>query len=393
MTSENRIQPGKKTWLQRFRHSVVGIFIGILLFAGAFPLHYWNEGHTLDSLKVLNEGKDQVVDIDAENYIAANNDKLIHATGFATTKESIVDPAFNLSVNALKYRRIVKIYQWVELVVATEEREPGQIRQPRKLVYYEKRWVSGLVRSGNFQQQVTHHNSGFLPFTDTHLYAHTVNFGEYFLESELSSQINNYTKFNFSQENKGGPDPRLLFVPYQGGYYRGNNPSQPEIGDIKVSFEIVRPETVSIVGRQNGHVLSAYKTKSDGNINLLRIGNYSAEQMFDQSFAKLNLTTWLRRLGGLLMMTIGLNLIQVPLSAISKIIPFAGNSVAIANGWACFLVALALSFAIIANVWIAYRPMLSYLLLALALLSFVFAAMRAATVERQKFARSRVHVH
>ena len=46
-----------KGWLERIGESIKGVVAGLVLFLGAFPLLWWNEGRSVQTYKSLQEGR------------------------------------------------------------------------------------------------------------------------------------------------------------------------------------------------------------------------------------------------------------------------------------------------------------------------------------------------
>ena len=53
--------------------SFAGICIGLLLFLGAFPLLWWNEGRAVDAYQAIQEGRKIVVPISSTSMDPLNN--------------------------------------------------------------------------------------------------------------------------------------------------------------------------------------------------------------------------------------------------------------------------------------------------------------------------------
>ena len=51
-----------KSWFSRIGQAIVGVGVGLLLVAAAFPLLWWNEGRAVHRLRSLEEGARLVVD-------------------------------------------------------------------------------------------------------------------------------------------------------------------------------------------------------------------------------------------------------------------------------------------------------------------------------------------
>uniref|UniRef100_UPI004056629F TMEM43 family protein n=1 Tax=Candidatus Electrothrix sp. TaxID=2170559 RepID=UPI004056629F len=143
----------------------------------------------------------------------------------------------------------------------------------------------------------------------------------------------------------------------------GNDPSSPQIGDVRIQFESVAPTEVSIVAQQSGSGLRPYHAQAGGDIELLQVGMHTAEAMFQKAQTDNKILTWALRVVGFLVMMIGLSLIFKVFSVLADVIPFLGNIVEAGTGFIAFLLAAVLSLITIAVAWIVFRPLLAIILL------------------------------
>src|SRR6185436_7703500 len=90
------------SWFDRIKESFKGILVGLAFFAGSFPLLWWNEGRAVKTEKSLNEGQGAVISVPSDKVNPANNMKLVHLSGKATTSETLTDPDFLISANEIK---------------------------------------------------------------------------------------------------------------------------------------------------------------------------------------------------------------------------------------------------------------------------------------------------
>ncbi|MCI5131023.1 MAG: hypothetical protein D3904_05740 [Candidatus Electrothrix sp. EH2] len=153
---------------------------------------------------------------------------------------------------------------------------------------------------------------------------------------------------------------------WEGGFYLGNDPSSPQIGDVRIQFEFVPPVQVSIVAQQSGSRLKPYHAQAGGDIELLQVGEHSAEAMFQKAQTDNKILTWILRAAGFLLMMIGLSMIFKVFSVLADVLPFLGNIVEAGTGFIAFLLAAVFSLITIAIAWIVFRPLLGILLLAVA---------------------------
>ena len=84
-----------ESWFGRIGGALKGIVFGVLLIAIAFFVLFKNEGRAVNRYKTLKEGAGIVVSVGSEAVDSANEGKLIHLTGLATTDEILKDPAYS----------------------------------------------------------------------------------------------------------------------------------------------------------------------------------------------------------------------------------------------------------------------------------------------------------
>jgi hypothetical protein len=99
---------------------------------------------------------------------------------------------------------------------------------------------------------------------------------------------------------------------------------------------------------------------------MLSDGILSADQMFQAAKARNAMITWLVRLGGFVVMWIGMMMLVRPLRVVADVLPFAGELVGFASGLIMLLVAGVVSLVTISIAWLVYRPVLGIGLLVLA---------------------------
>lgn len=163
-----------------------------------------------------------------------------------------------------------------------------------------------------------------------------------------------------------------------GFFYFGEKASAPQIGDSRVSFELVKPGTFSIMAAQLGKTFEAYPTKAGDMISFIESGSVSAETMFKSATSTNTFITWLARVGGFLLMSFGFMALMRPLSILGSVVPFIGNIIGMGTGLISFVLAGAISLVVIAIAWIVVRPVLGITLLVLAIGAFIYSRKLAA---------------
>ncbi len=161
------------------------------------------------------------------------------------------------------------------------------------------------------------------------------------------------------------------------GFYFGADPNAPQIGDVRVTFEIVEaPRPASVVSQQNGDSFVPYQAKT-GAVELLSNKIDTAEAMFAQAKRGNATTGWILRLVGFAMMFFGFGAIFKPLDVLADIVPFLGSLVALGTGLVSFALALCGSLTTIAVAWLWFRPLIAVPLLVAAVGSLVWLFAKA----------------
>ena len=176
---------------------------------------------------------------------------------------------------------------------------------------------------------------------------------------------------------EAGPAPARAdgFTPHDGGFYLGTSPSNPAIGDVRVRFEWVPLGPVSVIARQQGANLEPYRTGAGTSIDMISLGEHSAQMMFEQAEAANRLMAWLLRAGGFVLILVGFNLIFAPLGVLADVLPILGRIARMGTGLVSFLLAVPLALVTIAIAWLAARPLMAIALIAVAMV-FALGLMR-----------------
>ncbi len=223
---------------------------------------------------------------------------------------------------------------------------------------YTKVWSPFLINSDDFKSS-QYPNPSNVPYSAHSLQADNISFGAFSFPASLTQRMTNFRKLELEPTSISNPLDNTNVIPHDGGYYVGDDPANPQIGDMKIHFETVEPATVSVVAQQSNNTLQSYTTQSGGKILLLEYGVVSQGEMFKTALESNTILTWIIRFGGLMLMTIGLSLLLRPLSVLADVVPLFGNIVEAGTGLIAFLMAAAFTMATIAFAWLWFRPLLS----------------------------------
>lgn len=366
-----------ESWGTRLGKSIKGVLVGLGLFILGFPVLFWNEGNSVRTAKALDEGEGACVSLESNERVDPEMEgRLVHLSGKADTKDVLTDEVFGVSATALALKRKTEMYQWRENCETKEEKNAGGSVTTTKTYTYERVWSERPIDSKSFKE-AGHENPGAVEFPSREQRAERVSFGAHRLSERQIARIGGAKAFDFpagfscrvarvQMQGEGG----VIYVPNRATRDNEKNvrnvAAEPRIGDMRVSFSVIYPHEISVVALQRGDTFAGYTAKTGKTVDLLADGVVSAAQMFADARDANTLLTWALRIGGFLLMFVGLSMALKPLSVLADVLPFFGNLVAMGTGLAAGLVSLVCSLVTIAVAWIFYRPVLGVLLLAAA---------------------------
>ncbi len=355
----------EQSWLSRLFGSIKSVFVGIILFLIAFPLLFWNEGRAVRTAKSLSEGSQAVVSVASDTVDGANEGKLVHMTGEATTKDVLSDATFGVTVPAIKLTRKAEMYQWQEEKKSETRTKLGGGTETVTNYTYKAGWSPSLIDSSAFKNPEGHQNPDAMPVKGDTWTARTVTLGAFTLSPAQVDQLSNAETLRAEEKTSATLPRRAKYD--DGGYYIGADASTPVVGDERITFQVVRPATVSIVGTQVGNTFEPYHAEAGDTILLVSDGTVSADGMFKEAQSENAVLTWILRGAGFLLMLIGLVLIFSPLGVVADVVPFVGSLLRAGTGLFSFMMAACLSLVTIAIAWVVYRPLIGVTLLLVAL--------------------------
>ena len=367
--ANNYTEVTHQSYLSRVGNAFKGIICGLLLLAGAFILLFSNEGCSIKRYHALNEGQGSVISVPADAVDPDNEGRLIHVSGTVVTDETLTDATFGVSAQGLVLKRDVSMYQWKEDKEEEEEKNAGGSTTTTTTYSYHKIWSDRPINSDNFRYSAGHKNPT-MPYGGKQYVAQQARLDGFRLPADLVRRIDNDQSLTVSLDSLPVSLKENIQL-HNGGYYLGNNPINPAVGDLKITFRLVPPSDASIVARQTGDSFSAYHTDTGGDLLLLETGLHDAAAMFKSAHRSNAALTWLLRLLGFVLMWAGLALVLNPLSVLADVVPLIGNIVGIGTGLVAGVIALALSLMTIAVSWLYHRPLFSAVLIGVAVVAVV----------------------
>ncbi|XP_068837765.1 transmembrane protein 43 isoform X8 [Capricornis sumatraensis] len=350
----NKSQPG---FLERLSETSGGMFVGLTTFLVSFYLIFTNEGRALKTATSLAEGLSLVVSPSSIHSVAPENEgRLVHIIGALRTSKLLSDPNYGVHLPAVKLRRHVEMYQWVEREESREYTEDGQVKMERKYSYNTE-WRSEVVNSRNFDREIGHKNPSAMAVESFTATAPFVQIGRFFLSAGLIDKVDNFKTLSLSKLE----DPHVDIIRRGDYFYHSENPKYPE---------------VTVIARQRGDQLVPYTTKSGDTLLLLHHGDFSAEEVFRREQKSNSLKTWGLRAAGWVAMFMGLNLMTRILYTLVDWFPIFRDLVNIGLKAFAFCVATSLTLLTVAAGWLFYRPLWALGIAGLALVPIIVARTR-----------------
>ena len=362
----------KEGWGSRLGGSIKGVLVGLGLLVAGFPVLFWNEGNSVKVAKALDEGEGACIAVESNATVDPEMEgKLVHMSGKADTKDVLADDVFGISATAIRLERKVEMYQWCENEETHEKKNMGGSVTRTTTYTYEKKWCDDLIDSGKFKES-GHENPSAFEFPSAEQIASNVKFGAFRLNERQVNRIGCAREYAFppgftSKVDRVRLSGTTMYVPNADTRNNVLNNrdvvGQPRIGDMRIVFKVTYPHEISIVAKQHGDTFVGYTAKTGKKVDLLADGVEDAAEMFASARANNSFITWLLRLGGFLLMFIGISCILKPLSVLADVLPILGDIVELGMGLVAFVLALILSLVTIAVAWLFYRPVLAILLL------------------------------
>ncbi|NXR99494.1 TMM43 protein, partial [Oxylabes madagascariensis] len=219
------------------------------------------QGRALRTAKSLDEGLSLVVPLDSIHSISQQNEgRLVHLAGALSTSKPLFDPSYGLSIQAVKLKRNVEMYQWVEYEDSQEYEENGEIKKETKYSYK-------FDHNSGTNQGLSLFLSAMAVESFTAV-SPNVQVGGFVLSKGLVDKIDDFKQLSLSHLE----DPHVDVTRRGDYFYHSDNPRSPEVGDLRVSFfyaglsgddpHLGSAARVTVIARQRGDQLVPYHTKS-----------------------------------------------------------------------------------------------------------------------------------
>lgn len=362
-------------WLDKLGNSCLGAILGLVLFLGSFVLLVWNEG----KINVATVAQ-SAIDVSAIVDSSMAQSKLVSVTGQIATKSPLGDDRFLLPGKYVVVDRTVEMYAWHENKDTETQKKIGGSETKVTTYTYETRWTTSPEKSNNFKYSQNHQNPP-KAIPDQLFKVAEARVGRYTLDMNGFNRVNGRRSSCDSTSSvlewgHGG----TIYIPKSGylqlttqnsqvrgrglltnGYiFQGNGlPKSPQIGDIRVCYSVLPVNTeVTVFGRLDQNRITPYLHRQTPIYRLLPgTRNTAIATLTDEH----NLWTWIFRVGGFLMMWVGLVLMGSPLSTFLDVIPIVGSFAEALTGVASLVAAFVLSSVTILTAMLMNHPIALFL--------------------------------
>ena len=378
----------------RVGSSFRGIGAGFMMFLAGTALLWWNEGRVVKTDKMLNEAESKTEALETIDRVDPEmNGKLVYAFGLADTKDSLQDTQFGVGATAIKLKRQVEYYQYVEESHSETKDKLGGKQETVTTYTYKEAWTSSPVQSSQFHDPAYQTKNYVLNTAESDSWqAEKVTFGAFVLSENQIRSISGDQPVDLTIDSArieawqkdirqtlrvkfGGSTENINAVHVsQNQLYFGINPSSPNIGDVRITWTKVLPAKVTIIAKQTGNTFTNFKAKNGKTFSTLQMGVRDAEEIYQGAHDSNHMMMWIFRIIGIVLVISGLKGIFAFIETILKVVPFVANIIGWGVGVVCTVIGIAWSLIIIAIAWLFYRPIIGIALLAIAgFLVWVFA--------------------
>jgi hypothetical protein len=207
----------------------------------------------------------EVTDVGTTGSRDALHGSMVRVAGPIDVIEAPRDPDFNLSVPTPVLVRHVEMFQWREVRIGDS-------------VHYEVDWVDHPVDARGFMHPAGHANPGGFPVSGKQFDAGLVQVGGFALGPELLHALPGTVQVT--------PDIRHLpanlaasFSSYQRWLVTSADPGHPKLGDVRVSWDAVPLQTVTLFARLDGDRLVPAADAADGKGYDVQVGDRTLSEV------------------------------------------------------------------------------------------------------------------
>ncbi|MDI1282494.1 TMEM43 family protein [Brevundimonas sp.] len=387
------------SWFSRVGSAFGGVIFGLILILGSIGALSWNEGRAIKTIKGLKEGARLVVEAPIRPIDAASDQTLVHVSGPVVVTTPLTDEAFGVTATGVRLVRNVEMYQWQETSTSETRTKLGGGEETVTTYSYSKDWSGGGNDSSAFAQQAGHENPPF-DIEGATVTAQDATLGDFRLSENVIDGIGGATTLPITPAQRESiimavgddrpvrisqnhiylgqpgapvqvqvPTPTPVPAPVANDTATAGGPvaapaapvSQsaltPQVGDVRIAFELTPAAVISVVARQSGDGFLPYRATNGEEMLLVDDGNVPAADMFAGAQTTNQIITWLIRVAGIVAMMTGFSMLFAPLGVLGDVLPLFGTIIRMGTGLVGFVLAMVIGSITIALSWMVFRPL------------------------------------
>ncbi|MDR1869409.1 MAG: TMEM43 family protein [Treponema sp.] len=358
LTKVGNVVTKKNNMGSRFLNSFGAIFSGLAVAFICLISLACNESCSVKAIRAYDEFGKNLIETGSAQINPGNNGKLVAIRG-SLSFSPVTDPAYRITANSFVLQRYVEMYQW-------QEEKRGSSTDAEVTYTYTGAWRSTSVNSSRFVDQ-SYANKPWpsdSAFQNGSVYADDAKLGDFRITPE---QLSNLRADIVLKIPESTPLPSGFSRSSDGQYIHNGNLSDPQTGDLRISFRSSEETRASMLGQQQGDAIVSYTAKNGTRIDRLFSGERSGAEMVGQLQAENSVMTWFLRIFLTVLVCLGFSMLLSPVKLLLSIIPFLGKYLGKATKAIAqvigTIVGVTLSLLVIAISWIAVRPLVGIPLL------------------------------
>ena len=332
-----------------------GILGGIIFLIVGIGILWSNEGRTVKTQAAIGEATKSFIQVKSEKVDSKNEGKLIATKGKINidSASELKDDTFGINVKAVKLKRNVEMYQWDEKCTTNDD--------DKTTCSYEKVWDDDIIDSEDFKE-AGHTNPTDMLYTSEEYIADNVKLGAFTLPNELIGSLKyDKTKTNDDLTAEYNNSKESFKID---GKYLTNVKEEPQIGDIRISYQYTTVKDASVLAVQTDDTFEAFTSKKGKDIYTIVEGNKTGVQILENMTHANKTIKWGLRILGIVFVIGGFSSMFGFITTLADKVPVLGKIVSGATSIVSTLLGLGLSLIVIAIAWFRFRPILSIILLA-----------------------------
>jgi len=202
----------------------------------------------------------------------------------SSVNRAAADSTFSVTLaGAIRLKRDVMMYQWKQSEHSETHKNVGGSETTTTTYNYSKDWSATPINSSDFKHPEGHSNPT-MTLRGAVFDADTVKIGAFRLDSSLVQKLTSYESWRAGYSHGAGGNSSFRREGEE--FYRGASPDQPAIGDMRVSYEVIKPQPVSVVAAQIGSTLAPFADSKGHVIEMADLGTRDAAAMFQEAKAE-----------------------------------------------------------------------------------------------------------